>query len=72
MSGTIMRAMFLGSDGVRAEMLRDGLASLYLNIRASGIGFLRFDQVERAAGIGYEASIGPLHEWLEGGGLVDR
>ncbi len=72
LTGTIMRSMFLGSDSVRAEMLRDGLANLYLNIRASGIGFLRFDQVEPAARIGYEASIGPLRDWLAGGGLSDR
>ena len=72
LTGTIMRSMFVGSDGVRAEMLRDGLADLYLNIRASGVGFLQFDQVEKAAGIGYEASLGPLREWLDGGGLADR
>jgi predicted acylesterase/phospholipase RssA/CRP-like cAMP-binding protein len=72
LTGTIMRSMFVGSDRVRAEMLRDGLADFYLNIRASGVGFLRFDQMEKAAGIGYEASIGPLREWLEGGGLSER
>lgn len=55
-----------------AEMLRDGLADLYLNIKASGVGFLQFDEVEKAAKIGYEASIDSLREWLEGGGLSDR
>ena len=72
LTGTIMRSMFVGSDGVRTEMLRDGLADFYLNIKATGVGFLRFDQVDKAAGIGYAASIGPLREWLEGGGLSDR
>ena len=72
LTGTIMRSMFVGSDGARAEMLRDGLADLYLNIRTSGVGFLQFDQMEKAAGIGYQAAIDPLREWLEGGGLSDR
>lgn len=72
LTGTIMRSMFVGSDGARAEMLRDGLADLYLNIKASGIGFLQFDEVEKAAKIGYEVSIDQLREWLEGGGLSDR
>jgi predicted acylesterase/phospholipase RssA len=69
--GTILRAMFVGSDGARTRMLRDELADLYLNIRASGVGFLQFDQVERAARIGYEASIGPLRKWLESGGMKE-
>ena len=72
LTGTIMRSMFVGSDSVRAEMLRDGLADLYLNIKASGVGFLQFDQVEKAAGIGYDVAKEPLREWLEGGGLSDR
>jgi predicted acylesterase/phospholipase RssA len=72
LTGTILRSMFVGSEGARSEMLRDGLADLYLNIKASGIGFLRFDQVERVATIGYEAAYDPLRNWLEGGGLSDR
>jgi hypothetical protein len=35
------------------------------------VGFLQFDQVERAARIGYEASIGPLRKWLESGGMKE-
>ena len=35
---TIMRSMFVGSDGTRERMLQDGLADLYLSIRAPGIG----------------------------------
>jgi predicted acylesterase/phospholipase RssA len=67
--GTILRSMFVGSDGARTRMLREELADLYLNIRASGVGFLQFDQVERAARIGYEAAIEPLREWLGSGGM---
>lgn len=67
--GTILRAMFVGSDSARSRMLRDGLADLYLSIKASGVGFLHFDQVEKAARIGYEASIDPLREWLGSGGM---
>ncbi len=66
---TIMRSMFVGSDPARAEMLNDGLADLYLNIRASGIGLLQFDKVEEVARIGYEASIDPLKQWWESDGL---
>jgi predicted acylesterase/phospholipase RssA len=66
---TIMRSMFVGSDPARTQMLRDGLVDLYLNIKASGIGLLQFDKVEKVANIGYEASLEPLREWLESGGL---
>jgi predicted acylesterase/phospholipase RssA len=69
LGATIMRSMFVGSDRARAEMLQDGLADLYLNIRASGVGLLQFDKVEGVTKIGYEAAIGPLREWLEAGGL---
>jgi predicted acylesterase/phospholipase RssA len=72
LTGIIMRSMFVGSDGARSEMLRDGLADLYLNIKASGIGFLQFDQVEKAAAIGYEATYERLRRWLEDGGLSER
>lgn len=72
LGATIMRSMFVGSDPARTEMLRDGLADLYLNIRASGIGLLQFDKVEKVAKIGYEATIEPLREWLESGGLDAR
>jgi predicted acylesterase/phospholipase RssA len=72
LGNTIMRSMFVGSEGARAEMLREGLADLYLSINASGIGLLEFDAVEKVARIGYEASIEPLREWLEAGGLEGR
>lgn len=69
---TIMRSMFVGSDPARAQMLDDGLADLYLNIQASGIGLLQFDKVEKVAKIGYEAAIDPLRQWLDSGGLTDK
>ena len=72
LGNTIMRSMFVGSEGARAEMLREGLADLYLSINASGIGLLEFDAVEKVAKIGYEASQRPLRQWLESGGLADR
>ena len=68
LTGTIMRSMFVGSDGAREEMLRDGLADLYLSIKTSGVGFLQFDQVDKAAKIGYEAAIEPLRQWLDESG----
>jgi predicted acylesterase/phospholipase RssA len=69
LGATIMRSMFVGSDPARAEMLADGLADLYLNIRASGIGLLQFDRIEEVAEIGYAASLDPLEQWKESGGL---
>ena len=72
LANTIMRSIFVGSEGARAEMLREGLANLYLSIKAKGIGLLEFDAVEKVAQIGYEASIEPLREWLESGGLKER
>jgi predicted acylesterase/phospholipase RssA len=72
LANTIMRSMFVGSEGARAEMLREGLADLYLSIKAKGVGLLEFDAVEKVAQLGYEASIDPLREWLEAGGLEGR
>ena len=72
LANTVMRSMFVGSEGARAAMLRDGLADLYLSINASGVGLLEFDAVEKVAEIGYQASLEPLREWLESGGLSDR
>jgi len=72
LGNTIMRSMFVGSEGARAQMLHDGLADLYLSINASGIGLLEFDAVEKVAKIGYEASQRPPRQWLESGGLADR
>jgi predicted acylesterase/phospholipase RssA len=72
LGNTIMRSIFVGSEGARAEMLREGLADLYLSIRAKGVGLLEFDAVEEVAQLGYEASIEPLREWLESGGLTGR
>jgi len=72
LGNTIMRSMFVGSEGARAEMLRDGLADLYLSINASGIGLLEFAAVEKVAKIGYEASLPELQRWLDSGGLAER
>jgi predicted acylesterase/phospholipase RssA/CRP-like cAMP-binding protein len=72
LGATIMRSMFVGSDGARAKMLDDGLADLYLNIRASGIGLLQFEKIKQVVEIGYEASLEPLREWLESGGLAGK
>jgi len=60
---TIMRSMFVGSDGTRERMLQDGLADLYLSIRAPGVGLLQFDSISKTAQLGYEGSIEPLSAW---------
>lgn len=60
---TIMRSMFVGSDGTRERMLQDGLADLYLSIRAPGIGLLQFDRISKTANLGYDGSIEQLTEW---------
>ena len=72
LGNTIMRSMFVGSEGARAEMLREGLADLYLSINASGIGLLDFTAVGKVAQIGYEASLPQLRRWLDSGGLAER
>jgi predicted acylesterase/phospholipase RssA len=72
LGNTIMRSIFVGSEGARAEMLREGLADLYLSINARGIGLLDFTAVEKVAQVGYEASLPQLRQWLESGGLADR
>ena len=69
MIATILRAMFVGADTAVTNMLRDGLADLYLNINASLVGFLDFESVDKVEKVGYDASIGRLREWIAGGGL---
>ncbi|MGB5657909.1 MAG: cyclic nucleotide-binding domain-containing protein [Thermoanaerobaculia bacterium] len=70
LGNTIMRSMFVGSEGARTQMLSQGLADLYLNIKASGVGLLEFAAVEKVAKIGYEASMPQLRQWLESDGLA--
>ena len=72
LGNTIMRSIFVGSEGARAEMLREGLADLYLSINARGIGLLDFTAVGKVAQIGYEASLPQLRRWLDSGGLAER
>jgi hypothetical protein len=62
---TIMRSMFVGSDGARERQLQDGLADLYINIRAPGIGLLQFDDIAKIARLGYDGAIAPLTEWAK-------
>jgi predicted acylesterase/phospholipase RssA len=60
---TIMRSMFVGSAGNQERMLQDGLADLYLSIRAPGIGLLQFDNIPKTAQLGYDGSIESLTQW---------
>jgi predicted acylesterase/phospholipase RssA/CRP-like cAMP-binding protein len=66
---TILRSMLVGADTTRQQMVRDGLADVYLSIHLRKVGLLEFDQVEPVEQVGYEQSIGPLRAWVEGGGI---
>jgi predicted acylesterase/phospholipase RssA len=62
---TIIQSLMVGSTLKRERALEANLADLYINIHVRGVGLLQFEALERAAKIGYEASIGPLTKWLE-------
>jgi predicted acylesterase/phospholipase RssA/CRP-like cAMP-binding protein len=66
---TILRSMLVGADSTRQQMLRDGLADVYLSIHLRKVGMLEFDTVEPVEQVGYEQSIEPLREWVERGGI---
>jgi predicted acylesterase/phospholipase RssA len=66
---TMLRSMLVGADSTRRQMLRDGLADLYLSIHLRKVGLLDFDEVEPVEQVGYEQSIERLREWVEAGGL---
>ena len=68
---TILRSMLVGADTARQEMLRQGLADIYLSIHLRKVGLLEFDAVEPVEAAGYEQSVGRLRAWVETGGLGD-
>lgn len=71
LGATIASSMVIGSQRKRERMRHDGLADLYVSIKASRIRMLQFDAVEEVAKIGYQSSIEPLRQWVESGGLGD-
>ena len=63
----ILQATMVGSERHRRRMLQQGLADFYQNTHVQGLGLLQFDALEKAAEIGYQASIEPLRKWKETG-----
>jgi predicted acylesterase/phospholipase RssA len=68
-AATILHSMFVGADSGRQQMLRDGLADLYLSIHLRKVGLLEFGTVHPVEELGYAQSIERLREWVERGGL---
>ena len=68
LSNTIFRSMLVGAGRAREDMLRAGLADLYLNIHVRGVGLLDFDRVGEVIPLGYRESLEPLRRWIEAGG----
>jgi len=64
-ANVLMQSMMVGSSHERERVLQMGLADHYQNINVKGIGLLQFEEVEKAANIGYQQSIGPLREWVD-------
>ena len=69
---TILRSMLVGADSALRQMLRDGLADLYLSIHLRKVGLLEFGAIQPVERVGYEQSIGRLREWVEAGGLGEQ
>ena len=51
------------------QMLRDGMADLYLNVKMKKVGMLEFDAIEPVQQLGYEQGLDALRKWIDGGGL---
>ena len=67
---TMMRSMMVGAESTRQRLLAEEITDFYLNIRMRKVGMLEFDAVQPIAKLGYEQSIEPLREWVDGGGLA--
>ncbi len=63
----ILQSTMVGSELARRRVLERELADYYQNIHVPGLGMLQFDAVDRAATVGYQATIGPLGEWKASG-----
>jgi predicted acylesterase/phospholipase RssA/CRP-like cAMP-binding protein len=68
-AATILHSMFVGAGASRQQMLREGLADLYLAIHLRKVGLLEFERVRAIEELGYAQAIERLREWVEGSGL---
>jgi predicted acylesterase/phospholipase RssA len=71
-SSLLLRSMIVGSMEQRDHYLEAGLVDLYLTPDLRGISLLAFDQVDKVAEAGYEATYPVIEEWLKerAGGVV--
>jgi predicted acylesterase/phospholipase RssA/CRP-like cAMP-binding protein len=63
LANTVLRSMLVGAGRAREDMLRAGLADLYVNIPVRGVGLLEFERVDEVSEIGYREAIEPLRGW---------
>jgi predicted acylesterase/phospholipase RssA len=70
-AATILHSMFIGAGASRQQMLREGLADLYLDIHLRKVGMLEFDRVRPVEELGHAQASERLRAWLESGGLRD-
>jgi predicted acylesterase/phospholipase RssA len=68
-AATILHSMFVGAGTSRQQMVRDGLADLYLDIHLRKVGLLEFDRVRPIEELGHAQGIERLREWLASSGL---
>jgi predicted acylesterase/phospholipase RssA len=66
---TILHSMFIGAGTSRQQMVREGLADLYIDIHLRKVGLLQFDEVRPIEELGYAQGIERLRGWLAGNGL---
>jgi predicted acylesterase/phospholipase RssA len=65
LASTLLTSMVVGAGRARQEMLRAGLADLYLNITVPDTGMLQFDRVDPTVERGYQKSLDLLREWSQ-------
>jgi predicted acylesterase/phospholipase RssA/CRP-like cAMP-binding protein len=68
-AATILHSMFIGAGASRQQMLRHGLADLYLDIHLRKVGLLQFDDVRPIEALGHAQGIERLREWIDRNGL---
>jgi CRP-like cAMP-binding protein/predicted acylesterase/phospholipase RssA len=70
-AATILHSMFVGAGTSRQQMVRDGLADLYLDIHLRKVGLLEFDRVRPIEELGHAQAIERLREWIQSKGLLE-
>jgi hypothetical protein len=68
LSGTLMRAMLIGSSQTRDGHLASGAIDLYLDLDLRTVTLLDFTQVDSATALGYDGARDRIAEWLDAQG----